>query len=174
MKPGGKEKHEEHQRVFRNIWATYKVCARALKAKGGHLAIRCTGCGYHRWKEVKDFFEEMGMKAVKFHGCQLGLVSFTTGLPIMKPWTLTCTGDKLRKEFERKVCNKSVHPSHFPCAGSDTKLTENYTNEMCRLIHIKRRNLIQDNLRHHGLGSNSAGVVEPLAMEIIRVSTKDF
>jgi hypothetical protein len=58
------------------------------------------------------------------------------GVPILKPWTIATNEKLLIKAFKNKQCpGKSIHPKHQPVAGKYTKKTEEYTDEMVRIIH---------------------------------------
>ena len=58
------------------------------------------------------------------------------GVPIRKPWTIATNDEYVFRKFQNKVCpGKEEHPEHCPTAGKYTKMTENYTDQMVKLIH---------------------------------------
>ena len=87
-------------------------------------------------KHVASFIKKMELCKVNIHGCSLGLVSKKKGEPIKKPWTIATDNFDIWMDFQTKICpGPDVHPVHAHCSGQDTKLTENYTDEMVDVIH---------------------------------------
>ena len=92
-----------------------------------------SGCAYWRNKETIAFMEKHKLKTVKFHGCMLGVVSRKTQTPIKKPWTIATNCEEIIQEFNKFKCDKTHE--HAPCAGQDTKLTENYSKPFAAAFH---------------------------------------
>ena len=72
---------------------------------------------------------------VHFDGCMYGLTSSMPsqlGKPIRKPWTIATSMRELNL-----LCRKCEHErsEHAPCAGSETKGTEGYTDELVVNLH---------------------------------------
>ena len=70
-----------------------------------------------------------------FDGCMYGLKTVSgsvAGRPINKPSKIACNNG-----FFDHVCDGSLHDKcdHTPCAGSNTRDTPMYTQDICRLIH---------------------------------------
>ena len=64
----------------------------------------------------------------------MGLIG-QKGKPVYKPWTVATNCSEL---FEALNCQKCPGPkahNHEPCAGKNTKMSENYTDPMVRIIH---------------------------------------
>ena len=75
------------------------------------------------------------MNQARFHGCAAGLRS-SAGAPIKKPWTIATTSSALLEKLALFQCpGKDAHPFHAPCAGSETKKTELYTDLMADTVH---------------------------------------
>ena len=62
-----------------------------------------------------------------------GIKSQSSGKPIKKPWRIATDCRELHNAFHTKYC--CGHKDHAPCAGKDTKMTENYSKPMVDLIH---------------------------------------
>ena len=86
------------------------------------------------WKLIQN----LGLSAVSFDGCMLGLKSVVDGKPIRKPWRILTNSEEIIKQFNGLKCNG--HPEHRPCAGVDTKATENYTIEFVDRLHAGWQN----------------------------------
>ena len=54
------------------------------------------------------------------------------GVPIKKPWRVDTDSPALLQHLSRPCDASHVH---VPCAGSDTKASEGYTDEMVACIH---------------------------------------
>ena len=60
----------------------------------------------------------------------------TKSAPILKPWTIATDGPYVQAKFQDKSCpGKVEHPIHIPVAGEYTKMAEEYTDPMVRLMH---------------------------------------
>ena len=52
--PGGAERVADHIRIFKRIWKTFVVCARAVREKGGQIANELPrSCSYWKRSEVR-------------------------------------------------------------------------------------------------------------------------
>ena len=91
-----------------------------------------SSCAYWRNKETVAFMKH-NLKTVKFHGCMLGVVSQKTQTPIKKPWTIATNCEEIIQEFSKFKCDKTH--KHAPCAGQDTKQTENYSKPFAAAFH---------------------------------------
>ena len=81
----------------------------------------------------KERFLELGLEhEVVVHGCSLGLVS-KRGNPILKPWKLMSNNKALLTPFRNCLCPRNHQ--HDPCAGSETRKTEGYTDDMVKRMH---------------------------------------
>ena len=66
-------------------------------------------------------------------GSMLGIVTRRSKTPIKKPWTIATNYPEIIEEFSKYKCN-GLH-EHAPCAGEDTKLTENYSIAFAQAFH---------------------------------------
>ena len=81
----------------------------------------------------QKFLKKHSLILTSIDGCSLGLRSVRDNGLIKKPWTLGNRMQELQDEFYGLTC-KGEH-NHTPCAGVDTKLTENYTDLLAQKIH---------------------------------------
>ena len=133
-KPGGYANLRRHRKLFNALWTNFESIARQAHAARNYIAIEWPrGCSYWLMPKVKNLCTELGLKFVDFHGCMFGLKSVYNGKLIMKPWRIATNSPELLKGFQGHLC--CGHDEHAPCAGKDTKLTENYTDSMVDLIH---------------------------------------
>ena len=73
--------------------------------------------------------ETHGLDYVSIHGCALGLTSVVNGIPIKKPWAIVTNCNDIILKLEGKRCpGTHEHPTHQPCAVSDSKQTERCTD----------------------------------------------
>ena len=88
------------------------------------------------WKltKVKTFLHRHGMMDAIFDGCMFSLYSKVhEGKLIKKPWRISTTSHALYHSFNGHLCDKQH--DHVPCAGKDTKITEEYTQHIVKTIH---------------------------------------
>ena len=113
---------EQHHLLFQN----WLIVARAVQAARGDIGFEWPrDCALWDYNHVQEALAEFGMCKVNFHGCALGLTA-RNGLPIKKPWSVSTTSPQVFEALERYQCpGPAHHPEHAPCAGQDTKLTEN-------------------------------------------------
>ena len=135
-KPGGLEKINGHKILFNMIWTSSKIVAKECRKHGGRIATEWPkGCEYWRAKHVKQYIQDLKLNKVHINGCALDLTD-DEGIPILKHWTIAIGGPYIQAKFQDKLCpGKVIHPVHIPVAGKYTKMTEEYTDPMVRLIH---------------------------------------
>ena len=135
--PETQAKIRSHWAVFRVLWRNFVLVADRCRANGGRIAIEWPrACMYWRDNRVKRAMARWGLEVYDLDGCRYGLVSQATatrGKLLRKPWRIASDCD----EFWR-LAFKCNHPAHAHCktAGSDTKLTESYTDELADGIHM--------------------------------------
>ena len=124
--------------MFRKIWKSFELVAARCLSKSGYVAIEWpTGCSYWNGPDVKKFMEIHGLDYVSIHGCALGLTSVVNGIPIKKPWAIVTNYNEIISALEGKRClGEHLHPEHQPCAWSDTKRTECYTDLMVGMVRV--------------------------------------
>ena len=135
-KPGGEERLQQHIRDFKAIWKSFVPIALECNKHGGKVAIEWpTGCSYWKLPEVKGFMSYLCLKQAQCHGCALGLTD-KDGKPIKKPWTIATNDANLHKSLNKMQCpGKLAHPEHTRLEGKLTKLSEEYTDDMVKIIH---------------------------------------
>ena len=132
-RPGGYAILRRHIKLFNKLWSNFEVIARAAYAAGNYIAIEWPrGCSYWKLPKVVKLMRELRLEFVHFDGCMLGLKS-RKGNPIRKPWSIATNSQCLIQELRGCLC--CGHKYHDPCAGSETKRTENYTELMVNKIH---------------------------------------
>ena len=123
---------------------------------GGKVAIEWPkSCKYWKFPRVKALCLSAKLETVCFDGCAFGVKSVapsTKRLPIKKPWRVDTDMPELLVTLNRQC---SCVTPHTPCAGSDTRLEESYTDDMAAAIHDGFRNFCKRPLEK-GLLSPSA------------------
>ena len=125
-----------HRKIFRVLWRNFVIAAERCIALGGGVAFEWPRtCTYWHNRSVRAFITRHKLAEVNFDGCMYGLTSSMpsmSGKLIRKPWTIATSMRELNL-----LCRKCEHkPSeHAPCAGSDTKTTEGYTEELVINLH---------------------------------------
>jgi hypothetical protein len=76
--------------------------------------------------------KELDLETAILHGCEVGLKSLKTGLPMKKPWRIETNNKCLRATLDNKKC-KGDH-EHTPCEGSDTLHSGKYPKELAKII----------------------------------------
>ena len=134
--PNADQKMKEHLKVFRKLIANFRKAAKEVMERGGDVSFEWpTQCSLWGDSEVIEMLEELSLNQVHLHGCAAGLRD-DTGVPVKKPWTVATTSKTLLDRLGANQCpGKELHPTHHPCAGGETKRTEEYTDDMVRLIH---------------------------------------
>ena len=132
-RPGGYAILRRHIKLFNKLWNNFEQVARAAHAAGNYIAIEWPrGCSYWKLPKVRRLMKDLNLKFIHFDGCMLGLYS-RKGNPIRKPWSIATNSECMIKEFQGCLC--CGHKTHDPCAGSETKRTEGYTETMVGMIH---------------------------------------
>ena len=163
-KPGGPDKIKEHKRLFNEIWTSFKIVANECRKHGGRIAIEWPkGCEYWLTKHVKQYIHDLKLNKIHINGCALGLAA-DEGVPILKPCTIATDGSYVQAKFQDKLCpGKVEHPVHIPVAGEYTKMTEEYTDQMVRLIQKGRKSSVF----HRTKGKLGVIVREVLSMPVV-------
>ena len=134
--PKAQAKILAHWTEFDKLWEHYVLVADACRANGGRLALEWPkGCAYWRENKVKAFLARLDMRMYHLDGCMYDLRSQapkTRGILLRKPWTIASDCE----EFQR-LCRACSHaPSeHVKTQGTDTVLTESYTDDLAHGIH---------------------------------------
>ena len=127
---------EQHYALFRVLWKNSMRVVHEVVRKGGYVAIEWPkSCAYWREPEVCEAINSLGLQSVNFDGCMFGLVSqfgSNAGEFIRKPWRVDTNSPCIWQQLQRP-CDGSH--THVPCAGSDTKATEGYTDELVSTVH---------------------------------------
>jgi len=120
------------RRLARFLIRNYCVVARAVRAKGGRVAMEwprfCDG-----WKEraLIRLAAELGFYSALSDGCQFGVMS-SSGLPLKKPWRFDTTDRSLRKVLNQKRC--PGNHKHGVCRGDDATQSGHYTYQLASTI----------------------------------------
>ena len=137
--PQTQAKIRAHRTIFRKLWRSWLVAARACRAHGGRVALEwpCR-CSYWHLQQVRSFLREFDLRQHHFDGCMFDLrsvVPANMGKLLRKPWTLATDVPQFAAFSSGSY--KCCHPSgaHTPVAGRDTRATEGYTDRMVLLIH---------------------------------------
>ncbi len=118
---------------LRQLMANFVILAKAVMDKRGDIVFEWPA--YNRlWKqpETMAMVREFKLDMVKLHGCALGLTD-TQGVPIKKPWCFATSIPEVVKAFSVRLCDGSHE--HAVCTGPVLKNTENYSDEMARVVH---------------------------------------
>ncbi|CAK0818505.1 unnamed protein product, partial [Prorocentrum cordatum] len=68
----------------------------------------------YRWPELKQVFRECDMRPVVCDGCMLGVKARDTGMPMVKPWEIWTTSDRM---CQRMAIRCDGRHGHSPCVG---------------------------------------------------------
>ena len=125
-----REKIRGHRVNFWAIWHNFEKVAEATIAKGWYIAIEWpSSCAYWRESRIQEFVNKHVCERASIHGCMYGLKSIAPGkshMHILKPWTVMTTCLGLAESLSIACDGKH---EHTPCAGVDTKRTEEYTQK---------------------------------------------
>ena len=102
------------------------------------------GCAYWREPRIADFLDSCGFRFTHFDGCMYGLRAKThgkLGMLIRKPWAIAFINSTI-DEYLNKTCDRSH--AHHPCSGSQTILTQCYTDEIIKRILLASDRTISD------------------------------
>ena len=134
--PKTRAKIRHHRSIFNCLWKAFVTTAEACIAAGGKIAFEWPrNCMYWRLRKVKAFLKKHGMKCYKFDGCMYNLrseASKTHGKFLQKPWIIASNCPEFA--YMERRCNHT-REQHAKTAGSDTRRTEGYTDEMADEIH---------------------------------------
>jgi hypothetical protein len=135
-KPGGIRRMVEHRKLSNKLWGKFvELCEETRKNKSNQIGLEWPrGCKYWNLTKVKSFLHRHGMMDAVFDGCMFSLYSKVhEGKLIKNPWRISTTSHALYHSFNGHLCDKQH--DHVPCAGKDTKITEEYTQHIVRTIH---------------------------------------
>ena len=120
---------------MKKLWTSFEVVAHHVLRKGGRVAIEWpANCAYWHDKRVRAFVKAHGLDKARCRGCAVGIVD-DAGIPMPKPWHIATNDTFLYEALTCPCPGPDVHPVHATTQGKYTKGTENYTDEMVRLIH---------------------------------------
>ena len=146
-----KQRLEGHLDTFSLLWDYSVVVMREAKCYKSLVAFEWpTFCAYWNRKDVWEQMTGMSYKFVDFHGCMFGLKSIvksTKDWPIKKPWSVATDCLPLLRTLNRKCRGGYWHYDsvtgkrcpHAECSGVNTKMTEEYTDEMAKAVHQGHR-----------------------------------
>ena len=104
----------DHWVLFRKLWRTFAIVARAVHKSGGFIAIEWPrGCIYWEYREVKALVRELDLTSAEFDGCCYDLRT-PDGMLIKKPWLIK-TNCKVLADGLRRRCNGNHQ--HGECRG---------------------------------------------------------
>ena len=135
--PSAAAKIRVHIKVFNKLFDNFMITAREVIQCGGIVVNEWPErCAYWRFPKVKAFFNEIMVRSVTVHGCSFDLKSIRVPSKyIYKPWRLDSSNHEFLEPFVPHVCpGESETHQHVPCAGKDTKRTEEYTNMFAKLV----------------------------------------
>ena len=135
--PATRTKIQNHWKLFRVLWRNFVVVADACVANGGRIALEWPrDCSYWRDRRVQAALKRWGCTPYRMDGCMFGLRSTaaaTRGMLLRKPWIISSNCDQFWRIAYTCVHSRDVHTR---IQGSDTKRTENYTEELADGIHF--------------------------------------
>ena len=135
--------------TFRKLFANFLIVAAKVTSQGGVIGFEWPkGCTLWKDPAVKAMMAEYGLNVAFWDGCAVGLRSTVAPhLPIRKPWALATNSLALFEALNGRTCpGKEQHHEHAPCSGSQTKLSENYTEEFADIVHNAFKLSIQQSL----------------------------
>ena len=131
--PEGLFKILEHQSEHWAIWDNFVKVARHNRAQGGKVCIEWPlSCTYWEESKIKEFIKEFGLKFAEIHGCAVGLKD-DKGTPINKPWAIASDDEHIIAELNKYRCKGCK--SHTSCLGKLCKKSEEYTDQMVKVLH---------------------------------------
>ena len=139
VKPGGDIRLKKHVALFSKIWRAFQKACAAVDKVGGFIAIEWPrNCSYWHLRRVKMLVRAHSLVRADFEGCALGLTSIVSYKPIKKPWTVKTNCPLIASSLSRFRCNGSHE--HAPCAGPDTRRSEDYTDMFAKVVHVALAN----------------------------------
>ena len=132
--PGAREKIDKDIKTHEILMDNFVKVAEAVKERDGDVSIEWpTRCSLWKREKTVKAIEKFGLSKVDFFGCGAGLRSTRTGKPVKKPWTVATSSRAMLAALGKFHC--CGEEDHEPCAGQETKRTENYTPRMAAAIH---------------------------------------
>jgi RNA:NAD 2'-phosphotransferase (TPT1/KptA family) len=149
-KPGGQRRILNHKTLFNKLWNNFEVLCGEIHDRGHHIAIEWPrACSYWRLPKVVALKHRYDLLDAHFDGCMFGLMSVAyPELSIKKPWTISTSCRRIHAVFNDRLCDNSH--KHTPCAGRDTKMTEQYTNDIVMKLHDTWRRFANRNKKYTG------------------------
>jgi hypothetical protein len=136
--PATAEKIRCEREIADTLFDNFALVAAACRANGGNIAIEWPrGCSYWSLPKTQQFLRAYALENFDFDGCMFGLTSLapdTLGQPIKKPWRIASDIPGFAN-LRRHCTHERSSTSHACCAGSNTLLTQGYTDDLCTLIH---------------------------------------
>ena len=146
---------ETHEVLMDN----FAELAEMVIQRGGDVSIEWpTRCSLWKRDKTLEVLNRFGLMKVDFFGCGAGLRSIRTGRPIKKPWTVATSSPALAQSLCKfECCGEELHE---PCAGQETRRTENYTPRMAAAIHKAMREQALSNRASIALTVIDQGIFE--------------
>ena len=131
-----RKKIRQHKIVFNKLMDNFVILAGAVDECNGDIHFEWpANCSLWKDHKVRNLADKHSLNRVTFHGCAAELKA-KDGRPIKKPWALMTSSSNMCDAMSIFQCpGAKAHPSHAPCAGSDTKRTEEYTDVMTKAVH---------------------------------------
>ena len=124
-----------HWALFRRLWRSFEIAAAHAVARGAQVYVEWPrNCAYWKVPRVVKFLAQHSFEFSDFDGCMYGLTAEhgeRKGHPIKKPWRIASANSTLPKLLNLKCTGHQ----HAICQGQDTIRTQNYTDEIARIIH---------------------------------------
>ena len=130
------QKLDKHIQLYHSLMRSVCIVAAAGRPHGIRVAVEWPRqCEYWKSDAYQGFASTLSLDSVFLDGCMFGLVAVGgkhDGMPIKKPWRIDTNVSSMR-QYLAHVCDGSH--VHTPCAGSQTKRTEGYTDQLVAQIH---------------------------------------
>jgi RNA:NAD 2'-phosphotransferase (TPT1/KptA family) len=134
VKPGGMNKWRKHMRLFVQLWKSLETLLSKINRGDPVIVIEWPrACALWKHNHVTRVLHRYSFMFAKFDGCRFGLKSHVDNTPIKKPWMIATNNHCMYHSLDGLTCKG--HAVHAPCAGRDTKLTEQYTDALVKHIH---------------------------------------
>ena len=134
-KPSGPRLMLKHKLLFNKLWTGFQRLTDEVYKKLGHICMEWPkGCKYWSVTKVIALLHRYNFVHAIFDGCMFDLKSIVyPDKHIKKPWRISTTSKHICAAFDNKCCDHSHE--HVPCAGRDTKVTEEYTLPLVKCLH---------------------------------------
>ena len=127
-----------HWKVHKCMWKNFeRICEVAIQKNAFIINEWPDRCMYYGLPRVRAWFEKHRFESVIIDGCMTGLTSINAkdfGLPILKTFRLMTNKPEYLEPMRRAF--RCDHKCHARCEGRNTKMTETYTREFCRIAHL--------------------------------------